>query len=136
MDEAKKPSGAEYRKRRKQAAVEDAERERERSGEEAQSDELIRRVGDPPLDPIGNQRYANNLATAMAHITVWDKTIPREQRFKQAKEFLAVVGMTKDSAAVAARLERLEKQRGIEPEPRDGVDSLPPRSAPRAPRKE
>lgn len=135
MDNAppKRPSGAQQRKAARDRQRDAEERERDRSGNNAAEDTLIATVGEPPIDPVGNQRWANNLASAMAWITVRDKSIPREMRFKQAKELLAVVGLTKDSAATAARLEALEKARGIGPESKtNGVDTLPARPKARA----
>lgn len=115
--DGKKPSGAEFRKRRKQEAQQAAARERDRSGATNDERALLKRVGEPGLDPLKNQEWANNAAAAMAFITLNDETIPRETRFKQTADFIDRIASTRSPASTAKHIRELKKKAGMVDEP-------------------
>ena len=122
----KRPSGAKQRSDKRAADRLAAERERERNGTDDTTRDLIRRLGDPPLDPTMNAAWANNAAAVMASITIRDETIPRELRFKQVAELLDRVGATTVKAHQAKRIAELQNKAGVKTEPKpDGTRVVP-----------
>jgi hypothetical protein len=115
--EKKKPSGAWFKKERRQRAAEDAAREQERTGLQARWDALLERLGEPPLEPVENSEYANNLAMAMAHITALDSTIPMQERFKAVANLLDRVGATAMRALTAKRIREVRDAASASPQP-------------------
>lgn|SRR5579872_3779316 len=109
----KKPSGSEFRKRRKHSAEQDAERERDRGGLNGEWAALLEKIGTVPLDPVGNSEWANNMAAGMAAIIARDETIPLPERFKRVAELIDRVAYSQGKASTAKRIREVKEGAGI-----------------------
>jgi hypothetical protein len=105
----KQPSGAQNEAHRRALHREHVERERERGGLNARWAALLERIGDPPLDPVGNSEWANNLAAAMTDVIARDATIPLEEKFKRTAELIDRIASTQAKAITAKRIREVRE---------------------------
>lgn len=107
----KRLSGAQERKR----AAGQAEAARQRLAAEqadgTQAERLAERrekLGAPNGDAVGNVAYANRCAAFLLHDIMHDPALDETTRRRQAKDFIAVIGMTGVKALYEERLKRVE----------------------------
>src|SRR5689334_3165562 len=109
-------SGSQQRKRRKAESAVEVKREVSRDDLNAELDALLVKIGDAPMDPVGNSEWANNLAAAMAAVLAKDRTLPLPDRCKRVAEMIDRIGYTQPKAAVAKRIREVKQSVGVEPE--------------------
>jgi hypothetical protein len=105
----KKPSGAEFRKRRVAAEARAKELLEAERANGAASTNLQRyaALGTPPDSAVEGTMYANKCAVALLHGVMTDPTLDEATRRKTGRELCAVIGMTAVRAIYEQRLSRL-----------------------------
>lgn len=109
----KKPSGHEFRQRRKREAEEAAARERDRTGLTANLKQRIAEIRVQPMDALGNQTFANNVARVLAEALLDDDTLPLEQKSKLVGEQLDRIAATHSKAINSERIRALQNKAGV-----------------------
>ncbi len=124
-----KLSGAANRKRRKERLAAEKKARAATVTTEHPVDRFAR-LGGPSGDAIGNIAYANRAAAELLHAVLTDRSIESEtDRRRQAKDFIAVIGMTGVKALYEQRLKKLEARvygKGASDENGDGLEDEKP----------
>lgn len=114
----KKPSGYQYRKARKEADAAAAEREQDRGDITTRLKDRVAQFRAEPYDALGNQRFANNVARALAEALLEDESIPLEVKAKLVADQLDRVAATHSKALNAERIEELQRKAGVKKPPK------------------
>jgi hypothetical protein len=112
-DARKYPSGAQKRKAARERAAEEAQRERERRAAEGglpDHTKIYERLGPPPLDPVGGVAYGNRAAQLLLEVVIADPAMPLPDKLRNAKDLIAVIGMTHAKAITDDRISNLEAE--------------------------
>lgn len=129
MPNEKKPSGAEFRKRRKEGNEAYRRRAVEMGSEDAT--DLLQQYRDippPPDGALGGIAYANRIAVMMLREIATDPLLDAPDRRKQMKDTIAVIGMTSSKALQEERILEIERKLGMRNRLNDAADDN--RSAP------
>jgi hypothetical protein len=129
----KYPSGAQKRKAARERAAEEEQLERARrsaTGGLPDHTKIYERLGPPPLDPVGGVAYGNRAAQLLLEVVISDPVMPFPEKLKNAKDLIAVIGMTHSKALTDDRITdleaenaRLRRERGAEAQ--DVLDEYP-----------
>lgn len=134
MSSGTKPSGAEYKRRRR------AQEEAERQGASTLSGidpaarpdlDAYRKLGPPPKGTIGVIAWANRIGGLLLHEVVTDPTIDARERRRVGRELIAAIGQTHSKARAEEMQRAIAKRVGAAPETDDDLDEFPGDIAPR-----
>lgn len=84
----------------------------------------VRKLGDPPDDPVETIIYANRMtALVMTSAAIDPYSITLERRRKAVLDAVRAIGMTNSKAVDKARMRRIEERLGlVEKDPEDGLE--------------
>jgi hypothetical protein len=125
----KKPSGAQFRKRRKERAEQaDAEQttRRDLAGGHVPAAAAFRELGTPPSDVLTGTSWAHAAIVKLLHQILTDEVIDETARRKQAMECGRTIGMLAVKGRYEERLEAISRKiYGTRYEPDDGLEPVP-----------
>jgi hypothetical protein len=127
MPDSKKPSGAEFRRRRRERDAEAIEADEDLDPEDiGDAEDLIEQLGPPPNGAVGRIAWGQRAAALMAWLTLRHRGVPLLTRFKAAKGYLDTVAMSTAKAITDEQLLKLEQSEGLEKRPEDDeLEDLP-----------
>jgi hypothetical protein len=107
----KKPSGAHYRRQRRERAA--AEADRRAAGVDTRSPmlrEMLAQIGPPPLRPVENVAWCNSVAAAMAWDCANDPAVDPRDRRRLTADLLFKCSASYSRAHVEARLQEIARR--------------------------
>ncbi len=86
---------------------------------------LLGRIGEPPMNPLGNAEWANNASAALAHLALTSKfSETLERQIKLCMRLVDRISNTQAKAIITREIRELQQLAGIKPQPRPDVDRL------------
>ncbi len=88
---------------------------------------LLARIGEPPMNPLGNAEWANNAAAALAHLALSSKfSDALERQIKLCMRLVDRISTTQAKAIITREIRELQERAGIKQAQRPDADRLAP----------
>lgn len=126
-DRPKKPSGAHFKKLRREREEQERREEQGRKAEALGGAAPYAALGEPPLGPdraLGAIEYAQQHALVAIHEVATDPALPARERWKLIAELCRSIGMTHSRAVLHRRVAHVVEALGEKREAAAGVTTL------------
>jgi hypothetical protein len=88
---------------------------------------LLGRIGEPPMNPLGNAEWANNASAALAHLALTSKfSDALERQIRLCMRLIDRISATQGKAIITREIRELQERAGIKQAARPDADRLVP----------